>query len=121
MFCDEPYPSFNPKKMKRTLLLCLCFIVIVKAKSQVILNEIYTDPGAGKHEFFELYNTSGSTVPMSLDDYSIVTFFELMGKKGFYVLDLPNLTINPQGYFVGSSALPFNYQGITNSMASDFS
>ena len=107
--------------MKRTLLFCLCFIVIVKAKSQVILNEIYTDPGAGKHEFFELYNTSGSTVPMSLDDYSIVTFFELMGKKGFYVLDLPNLTINPQGYFVGSSALPFNYQGISNSSASDFS
>src|SRR5688572_3231363 len=107
--------------MKRTLLLCsLCFIVIVKARPQVILNEIYTDPGAGKHEFFELYNTSGSTVPMSLDDYTIVTYFEFSGQKGFYVMDLPNLTINPQGFFVGSSALPFNYQGITNSTASDF-
>lgn len=107
--------------MKRTVLLCLCFIVVVKAKPQVILNEIYSDPGAGKHEFFELYNTSGSTVPMSLDHYTIVTFFEITGKKGFYVMDLPNLNINPQGYFVGSSALPFNYQGITGSTASDFS
>lgn len=107
--------------MKRTVLLCLCFIVIVKAKPQVILNEIYTDPGAGKHEFFELYNTSGSTVPMSLDHYTIVTFFEIAGKKGFYVMDLPNLDINPQGYFVGSSELPFNYQGIVGSTASDFS
>lgn len=108
--------------MKKIVLSTLvCLIVIVKAKSQVILNEIYSDPGAGKHEFFELYNTSGSTVPMSLDDYSIVTFFEISGKKGFYVLDIPNLSINPQGYFVGSSAIPFNYQGVTGSTASDFS
>ena len=108
--------------MKRIVLLSIfCLFVVVKAKTQVVLNEIYTDPGAGKHEFFEFYNTSSSSTPMSLDHYTIVTFFEITGKKGFYVLDLPNLYINPQGYFVGSSAIPFNYQGITNSTASDFS
>ena len=108
--------------MKRLLLLtAVCFFGIVKAKSQVILNEIYTDPGAGKEEFFELYNTSGSTVPMSLDDYSIVTFFELSGKRGFYVLDLPNLTINPQGFFVGSSSIPFDCQSLSGSTSSNFS
>ena len=108
--------------MKRLLLLsAISFFAIVKANSQVILNEIYTDPGAGKHEFFELYNTSGNTTPMSLDDYSIVTFFEIAGKRGFYVLDLPNMMVNPQGFFVGSSAIPFNCQSLSGSNNSDFS
>lgn len=108
--------------MKRILLLSVvCLFGIIKGKSQVILNEIYTDPGAGKQEFFELYNTSGSTVPMSLDDYSIVTFFELGGKRGFYVLDLPDLTINPQGFFVGSASIPFDCQSLSGSTNSNFS
>ena len=38
-----------------------------------------------------------------------------------YVLDLPSLSIGPHGFFVGSSAMPFNYQGTTNSTSSNFS
>jgi len=88
-------------------------------KAQVQLNELYTDPGAGKHEFFELYNSEASTV--NVNSYTLICFFDISGTLGWYVMDLPNLTVAPKGYFVGSSALPFNYQGITNSTNSDFS
>ena len=88
--------------------------------SQVLLNEVYSDPGAGKHEFFELYNTNTGTLPESMDNYTLVTFFDISGSTGFYILDLPNLNLASKGYFVGSSAIPFNYQGYTNSTASDF-
>lgn len=36
-------------------------------------------------------------------------------------MDLPNLSVAPRGYFVGSSAIPFSYQGVNNSNASQFS
>jgi hypothetical protein len=91
------------------------------SKAQVLFNEVYTDPAAGNNEFFELYNSSTSSSPLPLDDYTIVTFFEKPGEKGFYVMDLPNLSISPKGFFVGASDLPFNYQGVTNSTAADFS
>jgi hypothetical protein len=84
---------------------------------------VYTDPGGNKHEFFELYNTNASSSPESMDNYTMVTFFEFPGANGevgFYVMDMPNLTLAPKGYFVGSAALPFDCQGITNSTASDF-
>ena len=35
-------------------------------------------------------------------------------------MDLPNLSINPRGFFVGASAIPFNYQGTIGSTAADF-
>ena len=45
-----------------------------EAGSQVVFNEFYGDPGAGKNEFFELFNPS----PYSekLDGYSVITYFE---------------------------------------------
>ena len=93
----------------------------LSGKAQVLLNEVYSDPGAGKQEFFELYNTNFNSVPESMDNYSLVTFFDISGSIGFYVMDLPNLSVSPKGYFVGSSTIPFNYQGVINSTASDFS
>ncbi|HEY9661818.1 MAG TPA: hypothetical protein V6C65_25465, partial [Allocoleopsis sp.] len=51
----------------------------------------------------------------------MVTYFNISGTKGFYVMDLPNLTVAQRGYFVGAAALPFNYQGTSNSTAADFS
>jgi hypothetical protein len=93
-------------------------LVCTQSKAQLMLNELYTDPGAGKHEFFELYNTSTATA--SANNLTIVTFFEISGTKGFYVMDLPNHSISSRGYYVGSSALPFNYQGIIGSTQSDF-
>ena len=107
--------------MKKIILIVICTASFLLAKAQAILNEVYTDPGAGKHEFFELYNTSTSTAPLSVDNYTIVTFFDLPGERGFYVMDLPNMTVASKGYFVGSSAITYNYQGVVNSSASDFS
>jgi len=106
--------------MKKIFTLITFFFVIVRpAKSQVVINELYTDPGAGKSEFFELYNTNpgGS---LSMDNFTMVTFFNVSGTKGFYVLDMPNMSIPARGFFVGSAANPFNYQGVVNSTATDF-
>ena len=90
------------------------------AQSQVVLNEIYTSPNGSKHEFFELYNSSTLSTPQSVDGFSIVTYFEEGNNKGFYVLDLPALFINPHSFFVGAAAMPFNFQGTVNSTKADF-
>jgi len=108
--------------MKKIFTLITMFIVAFNvAQSQVVLNEIYTSPNGGNHEFFELYNSGIESTPLSVDGFSVVTYFEEGGNKGFYVLDLPSLFINPHGFFVGSSATPFNFQGTTNSPNSNFS
>jgi len=107
--------------MKKILpLLILSFFVLV-SRGQVVLNEVYPEPANGKSEFFELYNTSVSALPQSMDNYTMVTFFEAPGEKGFCVMDLPNLSVSPKGFFVGAASLPFSYQGVTNSTAADFS
>ena len=105
--------------MKRFFTLILTVLAIVETKAQALLNEIYTIPGAGKHEFFEFYNTSNAL--LSMDHYTIVTYFEEGTKKGFYVMDMPAMNIAGRGYFVGSSSMPFNYQGIVNATTSQFS
>ncbi|MBD0374290.1 MAG: lamin tail domain-containing protein [Flavisolibacter sp.] len=102
-----------------TLTVLLLFQSTVQA--QVILNEIYPIPGNNRQEFFELYNMSGSNTPVSLDNYTLVTYFEEGNKKGFYVLDLPNQTVAPRRYYVGSAANPFSFQGVTNSTSTNFS
>jgi hypothetical protein len=108
--------------MNKNLSLTLFAIVItIATRAQVVLNEIYTSPGGGKNEFFELYNSGTDATPLSVDGFSIVTYFEEGANRGFYVLDLPSLFISPRGFFVGSSALPFNFQGTTNSTSSNFS
>ena len=102
--------------MKQFFTLFTGIIMSFSSTAQVVLNELYTDPGAGKHEFFELYNTNSSSVPISLAGYSVITYFEGAGtEKGFYVLDLPDLDIPSKGYCVGSSANPFNYQSVSGS------
>lgn len=103
------------------MFICLSIALFSDLRSQVVLNEIYTSPGGGKSEFFELFNSGTESTPLSVDGFSIVTYFEQGSAKGFYVLDLPSLFINPRGFFVGSSSVPFNYQGTTNSSASNFS
>jgi len=103
------------------ILLSISLASSVIAKTQVVFNEVYPSPSVHNNEFFELYNTSGSSTPMSLDNYTIVTYFRISGKEGFFVMDLPNLTIAPKGYFVGASAIPYDYQNVTNSTAADFS
>lgn len=85
---------------------------------QLVINEVYTDPGFGKHEFIELYNMSNQPEPV--DNYTLVTFFKNTLEEGFYVLDFPNLVVAPKSFFVGAAAFPFSYQGLNNSLAANF-
>ena len=110
--------------MKQTihnLSFGFCLLLSFPVYSQVILNEVYSEPGAGKEEFFELYNINTSNTPSSLDAYTVISYFEEGSKKGFYVLDLPNLFVSSKGYFVGASSIPFDYQGTANSTNANFS
>lgn len=107
--------------MKKILLLIGIVHIVLVSRSQVVFNEVYPSPSVSNEEFFELYNTSTSSAPMSLDNFTIVTYYKIGGKVGFYVMDLPNLTIAPHGYFVGASSNPYSYQNVTNSTAADFS
>src|SRR5678809_983467 len=75
----------------KTILLSLmlfCSFAIVRAQN-VVLNEIYGNPGGSNSEFIELYNSTGAG---SMDCYTIMSYYEneLGSTKGWYVLDLPN-------------------------------
>ena len=98
--------------MKKIFTLCVFAFAAIFSKAQVVLNEVYPEPGATFQEFFELYNTSTNPVPENLDNYTLVAYYEEAGgKSGFYVLDLPNQTVNAKGYFIGSSLSTFAIQG----------
>jgi hypothetical protein len=105
--------------MKKIYTLIITAAAFLNAHAQAILNEVYAIPGSARQEFFEFYNNS--TTATSMDNYTIITYFETGGQKGFYVLDLPNLSVSPLGFFVGSSSVPFNYQGVNNSTNSQYS
>jgi len=105
--------------MKTIFTLLITITAFAKSNAQAILNEVYCFPGGSRNEFFEFYNNSVSSA--SMDNYTVVTYYESGAEKGFFVLDLPNLTISSRGYFVGSSAIPFSYQGISNSTMSNYS
>jgi hypothetical protein len=108
--------------MKQIFTLLICCTSLTASRAQVVLNELYAIPGSGKHEFFELYNNGVSFSSISMQGYTMVTYFDGAGtEKGFYVMDLPDLTIPPKGYLVGSAARPFNYQGVNGSSKTSFS
>ena len=109
------------KQILNPISLGLCILSSLQINAQVILNEVYSEPGAGKQEFFELYNINTSNTPSSLDAYTVISYFKEGSKEGFYVMDLPNLFVASKGYFVGASAIPFNYQGTVNSTNANFS
>lgn len=108
--------------MKQIFTLLICCAAFNASRAQVVLNELYAIPGSGKHEFFELYNNGVSFSSITLQGYTIVTYFDGVGsEKGFYVMDMPDLTIPPKGYLVASAANPFNYQGVSGSTKTHFS
>jgi hypothetical protein len=107
--------------MKKILLSVSLTISVLITEAQVVFNEVYPSPSVNNNEFFELYNVSTSSTPISLDNYTVVTYFKTSSQQGFYVMDLPNLSIAPKGYFVGASAIPYSYQNVSNSTAADFS
>ena len=98
--------------MKTLVLLVATLFNLAMLKAQVVLNEVYPDPGSGNHEFFEIYNSSTSTNPENLDNYTVITYYEESGNKsGFYILDMPNESITARNFYVVASANPFNVQG----------
>ncbi|MCU7547488.1 T9SS type A sorting domain-containing protein [Chitinophagaceae bacterium LB-8] len=101
--------------MRKVLFTILLALPCLFVKSQVILNEVYTNPGSNRHEFFELFNASPNDV--DLDCYTLITLFEQDKKLGIYVLDLPKLTIKAKSFFVGASAKTFNVQQKTGKTA----
>lgn len=102
--------------MKKIFTLCVFIFVIIRLNAQVVFNEFYTDPSNGNHEYFEYYNTSATIENM--DSYTLVSYYEAGGKTGFYVMDLPSLTVPAKGYFTGASASPFSIQGQSGLIAS---
>jgi hypothetical protein len=104
----------------KKILLSLMFVstfILVKAQN-VVLNEIYGNPGGSNSEFIELYNSLNSG---SMDCYTIMTYYENEGgsAQGWYVLDLPNTpAINSApGFYVLSSTTPFSVQGTSGATA----
>ncbi len=104
--------------MKKIFTLCLFAFAAIFSKAQVVLNELYPEPGNTFQEFFELYNTSTSSIPENLDNYTLVVYYEEAGNKsGFYVFDLPSVTVAAKDYFVVSSQPLFGIQGQSNIIA----
>jgi hypothetical protein len=95
--------------MKKIFTLCMLATMVIVARSQAVLNEVYPQPGNGYHEFFELYNEN--TTVENLDNYTLVTYYEEAGGiTGFFVLDLPNADMAAHGYYVCASQTPFDIQ-----------
>ncbi|HLF47424.1 MAG TPA: T9SS type A sorting domain-containing protein [Chitinophagaceae bacterium] len=102
--------------MKTIFTLLTLVFTTTFSNAQVVLNEVYTDPGNGKHEFFEFYNVSSTT--QNMDNFTIITYYTEPGNKsGFYVMDLPNQNVFAKGFYIGASVNPFNVQGQTNLVA----
>lgn len=95
--------------MKKVFTFNLFLGLAILSRSQAVLNEVYPQPGIGNHEFFELYNENNYTE--NLDNYTLIAFYEEGSASGFYVLDLPNTSVNANDYYVGASQTPFNIQG----------
>jgi hypothetical protein len=99
--------------MKKIFTLSLLICIVIVSRSQAVINEFYPQPGNGNSEFFELYNENNSLE--YLDNYTLVLYYEEPGgKSGFYVLDFPNDSIAPHGYYSGAAQSPYNIQGQSN-------
>jgi hypothetical protein len=99
--------------MKRILHLTFSLLIGTMLSAQtardvVVLNELYTDPKSTTHEFMELYNSSLKEIDM--DDYTILSYFEIGGVTGFYVMDLPHFNLARNSFFVTAPVSPFNAQ-----------
>jgi len=103
--------------MKKFLLAILLTSSAYLLNAQnIILNELYVNPSAGNQEYFELHNTSLALPGENLNCYTLVTYYSEGNERGFYVLDLPNVNVNPGGYYVGSSQMNYNF-GDSSAMA----
>ncbi len=100
--------------MKKILLTVGLFGLVAVGKAQTVLNELYTLPNTGKHEFIELYNSS-VIATQSVDCFTILTYWKnSTTDRGWYVMDLPDLTVDAKDFFVLAAADPFNTQNLVN-------
>lgn len=100
--------------MKKLLLILSLSCAFFSAQAQTVLNEVYTIPNPGKHEFFELYYSGANPAGESVDCWTIITYYEDGANTGWYVMDLPNMNISPSDrYLVGASTNPFSVQSLT--------
>jgi len=105
--------------MKKFLFSLSFFIAIsMVSYGQLSLNEFYTTPQcatapAPNTDWFELYNGTGN--PVNLDCYQLVVIYYTGNGANkvanAYVLDMPQRTIQPGGFFVFAGYNPFCYQG----------
>src|SRR5215211_234355 len=97
--------------MKRSRFLILtaavaCAIATAtsSASAALLINEVDSDsvntPTTDAFEFVELYDTSGTSVP--LDGY-VMVFFNGNGNRAYQVFDLDGFSTSATGYFVGGS------------------
>jgi hypothetical protein len=107
--------------MKKILLSLMLIGTFLVGKSQVVLNEIYGNPGTGNSEFIELYNSAVGS--QNANCFTLLTYYEfpkdgnIPAKKGWYVLDLPNISIDPKDWFVLAPQSSFNVQGTSGAVA----
>lgn len=94
--------------MKKILFIISFSLGAYSCFSQTVLNEVYTEPGATNEEFIELYNSSTGT--QNVNCFTLVTYWASGANKGWYVLDFPDATVNPKGFFVLAAANPFTTQ-----------
>jgi hypothetical protein len=71
--------------MKKPSTILLAIMITLSADAQAVLHEIYAYPSVGNHEFFELYTTSASQVPVSVDGYKLISYYESNCPKEFYI------------------------------------
>jgi hypothetical protein len=102
--------------MKKILLSFAAIGCALLANAQLLLNEVYVRPNTNNshQEYFELMNTNG--LPENADCYTVVAYFETQKggpnyEYGFYVIDIPSITVAGGGFLTGSSQAPdFSYQ-----------
>jgi hypothetical protein len=95
--------------MKKFLLLIAFTGAFWSVQAQTVLNEVYTEPNAGKEEFFELYNSGAAG--QSVDCFTLLIYWKTSNTvRGWYVLDLPNDNVASKGFYVGAAADPFDVQ-----------
>src|SRR5215213_8814453 len=84
--------------------LLLSAFLSLPLRAALIINELDSDsvntPSTDAFEFIELYDTSGTSVP--LDGYTLV-LYNGNGNRAYYVQDLDGFVTRPNGYFIAGS------------------
>src|SRR5438270_6701187 len=79
--------------MKRVVCLFGLLWFGLAAKSQMYMNGLTIN---GNGQYLELYNAGLTTTGVSLNCYTVVTYFKEKASEGFYVLSLPQFLVAPQ-------------------------